>query len=266
MKKLFLALVCFAGVAFFASCGGNETSKEPTVTIKTDKNVIEDGEEITFTIKANSNVNTKKELSSLHFILSYDTEKLWDTTLVSNGVTEIEKELTFALEFGYDDAVEIEAEVFAYDAADRYAVATTYFTVVPTEDELIEDDIVWYKDGSNDAVGLADYGLEWKNNLAKDIYAVVKPVAGAKLYQFATTSVYENVTTESEKIAAFENATEIQQWKEFNTAGAATQNVDYVLGTKYAGEYYLINITKGVIIPWSQTHQKTEVTLYGKVK
>lgn len=267
MKKLFLALVCFAGVAFFASCGGGtETDKEPTVNIKADKAAIVDGEEITFTIKANSNVNTKKELTKLHFILSEGEEAFWDTTFVSNGVTEIEKEITLAAEYGIDEATEIEAEVFAYDAADRYAVATTYFTVTPAEEELVEENVTWYKDGGADATGLAKYGLEWKQNLSKAIYAVVKPVAGAKLYKFET-SVYANATTETEKVALFEGATELQQWKEFNVQGAATQNVNYVLGTKYNGKYYLINITKGVIIPYdAATHPKTEVTLTGKAK
>lgn len=267
MKKLFLALVCFAGVAFFASCGGGtETDKEPTVNIQADKAAIVDGDTVTFTIKANSNVNTKKELTKLHFILSEGEEALWDTTLVSNGVTEIEEEFSHAVELdGIDENVEIEAEVFVYDAADRYAVATTYVTVSPAEKELVEENVTWYKDGGAVATGLDKYGLEWKLNLSKDIYAVVKPVANAKLYKFET-SVYANVTTETEKVAAFESATELQEWKEFNVQGAATQNVNYVLGTKYEGKYYLINITKGVIIPWSESHQKTEVTLTGKAK
>ena len=267
MKKLFLALVCFAGVAFFASCGGGtETDKEPTVNIKADKAAIVDGEEVIFTIKANSNVNTKKALTKLHFILSNGEEILGDTTLVSNdGVTEIEKEITVEVVAGVDEATEIEAEVFVYDAADRYAVATTYVTVSPAEAELVEENVSWYKDGNAVATGLDKYGLEWKNNLAKDIYAVVKPVAGAKLYKFET-SVYANATTETEKVAVFEGATDILQWKEFNAAGAATQNVNYVLGTKYNGKYYLINITKGVIVPYSESHPKTEVTLTGKAK
>lgn len=249
MKKLFLALVCFAGVAFFASCGGGtETDKEPTVNIKADKAAIVDGEEITFTIKANSNVNTKKELTKLHFILSEGEEAFWDTTFVSNGVTEIEKEITLAAEYGIDEATEIEAEVFVYDAADRYAVATTYFTVSPAEKELVETPFTWNRRGINVTTPdvLSQFGLEWKGNYQKAIYATITPAVGVTMYEF-NSSVYSDITTESEKIAAFvENATQISQWKEFNVAGATSQNFNKVIGTKTAdGKYHIIHITRG---------------------
>lgn len=247
MKKLFLALVCFAGVAFFASCGGTETDKEPTVSIRVDKTVIEDGEDITFTIKADANVNTKKNLKKVHFILSDEEDIIWDTTFVSNGVASFEKEITLAGTYGVEDDVEIEAEVFAYDEADRYAVATTYFTVVPAEEELIEYPFTWNRRGTNVTTpdALSQFGLEWKGNYQKAIYATITPAVGVTMYEF-NSSVYSDITTESEKIAAFENATQISQWKEFNVAGVTSQNFNKVIGTKTAdGEYHIIHITRG---------------------
>lgn len=251
--------IYYGDVVSFEIPSGN-ISLEPTIVLQADKTTISLNEEITFTMTANANTTSNTDLQSVRFFIENNGYIVFDTTFTACGNT-FRKEITLAITVETITSFDVTAVVT--DEAGFNAAKTVTINVNPVS--LIERTLTWYRDGGSDATGLAEFGLEWKQNLSKAIYAVVKPVAGAKLYKFET-GVYANVTTETEKLAAFESATEIQQWKEFNVQGATTQNVDYVLGTKYNGEYYLINITKGVIIPYSDSHPKVEVTLTGKAK
>ena len=260
MKKLFLALVCFASVAFFASC--NQTDKTPTVSISTDKSAITSGEEVTITIKANANASTKKDLSSVHFIVSDEAEAIWDTTYTASGLA-FEQAITLQLSTD-DDATTFEMSAFAYDAANLSANATTTVNVTRAPATPIEEkDFTWNRRGSNAATGLEEFGLEWNGNYAKAIYATITPAAGVTMYEFAT-SAYTEATTEEAKVAAFENATPIQQWKEFNVTGATSQTFDKVIGTKTTdGKYHLLHITNGT---YTSGSYGVDVTITGKAK
>ena len=68
MKKLALALVCFASVAFFASCQQEITNPEPTISVITDEGFVKNGDvidveqTIVYGFQMASNSQPKKEL------------------------------------------------------------------------------------------------------------------------------------------------------------------------------------------------------------
>ena len=224
---------------------GNEVSFEtnnegwPTISISADKTAIANGETVTLTVQADASVDSRKDISTVAIDIVSNGENVYSTTEEVNAATFSQTyELAFTGATG--DAFEITAT--ATDAAGKSASSTVNVTI--EEEELSETAFVWERTGSNAGTGLDVFGLQWTSNLAKAIYAVIKPMEGAKLYQL-NSSVYAAATTASQKVAAFEGATEIEQWKEFNVSGATTQTFDVVLGTIYNGEYHLINVTKG---------------------
>lgn len=262
MKKVFLALVCFASVAFFASCGG-ETDKNPTISLSADKTTIDSPDVVTFTIKADANATSKKDLVSVSVNVTNNDQLVYDTIYTATGLT-FEQELKLELNNPTTEAVVFEVTATVNDAAALNAAKTVEITVNPAAATPLEPKaFTWNRRGSNDATGLAEFGLEWNGNYAKAIYATITPAAGVTMYSFES-SVFEAVTTETEKAAAFENATVIQQWKEFNVAGATTQTFNTVIGTKTAdGEFHLIHITNG---SYTSGSYGVDVTITGMAK
>ena len=82
MKKLALALVCFASVAFFASCQQEITNPEPTISVITDEGFVDNDDvvnleqPIVYGFQMASNSQTKKELKQLS-IASYFIDDRW---------------------------------------------------------------------------------------------------------------------------------------------------------------------------------------------
>ncbi len=244
MKKVFLALVCFASVAFFASCGG-ETDKNPTISLSADKTTIDSPDVVTFTIKADANATSKKDLVSVSVNVTNNDQLVYDTIYTATGLT-FEQELKLELNNPTTEAVVFEVTATVNDAAALNAAKTVEITVNPAAaTPLQEKAFTWNRRGSNDATGLDEFGLEWNRNHSKAIFAEITPAAGVTMYEFPS-SVYTNTTTEQQKIAAFEGATEITIWKEMKVDGATSQTFDKVIGTKKAdGTYCLIHITNG---------------------
>lgn len=259
MKKLFLALVCFASVAFFASCGG--VDKNPTIKLTADKIAVESPAEVTFTIKADANTNSKKDLTSVRFAVVNNDQTVYDTTFTASGLA-FEQEITLNMTTGAE-ATTFDVTATVTDAAGLNAAQTITIAVAPTAAVALEEaPFTWNRRGSNAATGLAEFGLEWNGNY-RAVYATITPANGVKMYEFAT-SVYTNATTDVEKAAAFEGATEITQWKEFNVTGATSQTFDKVIGTKTTdGQYHLIHITNGT---YESGSFGVDVTITGMAK
>ena len=240
MKKLFLALVCFASVAFFASC--NPTG-EPTITMNADKTSIASGETVAFTIQADASAESQKDLKDVKFDVVCNGDNIYTNTEEVNAATYSN---VYELKFDGNNGDEFVVTATVTDVAGKTKSATVTVTIEAAAALLVEAPFTWTRNGGNPGTGLEEFGLQWNSNNSKATYAVIEPVAGAKLYEL-TTSAYTAATTEAEKEAAFEGLTEISQWKEFDVTGAATQTLDKVLGTLYNGEYHLIHITKGEI-------------------
>ena len=270
MKKLALALMCFASVAFFASCTQEILHPEPSLAVVTGENYVYDGQTIDIDteymlgFRAASNSQTLKELSTFNLnvkILELDgTVVSSHDTLMNISGTEFiyDHVLNFTLSRELVGKAEITATVTDVDS--KTATTTITLNVNQPAQPLVATEFTWNRHGSADATGLAEFGLKWTRN-ERAIYAVIEPLEDATLFKFEP-SIWEQVTTDVEKAAAFEGVMSISQWKEFNTAGAVNQDLDVVLGTIYNEETHLIHITKGHI----ETFKGTDVTLTGEAK
>lgn len=255
MKKLFLALVCFASVAFFASCNGGG---DPTITLNADKTSIASGETVAFTIQADANAETMKNITTVKIDVVLNSENLYTDAFEVNAAT-YSNVVELKLEGNEGDAFEVSAT--ATDEAGKTAKATVTVTIEAGALVLVESPFTWNRHGGDAATGLDTFGLEWNSNNSKAIYAIITPAAGAKLYRF-TTAQYVAALTQSLKEALFEGATEITEWKEFNVAGQQQQDLDVVLGTEYQGVFHLIHITHGEY----STFKGTDATITGMAK
>ena len=275
MKKLALALVCFASVAFFASCQQEITNPEPAISVITDEGFVKNGDvvdveqTIVYGFQMASNSQTKKELKQLsvatYFINLEGVEELQEEEIVSlAGKTEYRYVDTVYYEVTTREVMgSIKTVATVTDVDGKINTATLNLSLNQPAHPLMARTFTWNRHGGDDGTGLAEFGLKWERNLSKAIYAIIEPVEGATLYRFDPT-VWDATTTDVEKAALFSEATpaDPQQWKEFNVAGATTQNFDVVLGTVYNGEYHLMHITKGTYYSF----KGTDATIEGEAK
>ena len=125
---------------------------------------------------------------------------------------------------------------------------TFSFTINVVENELEEVDFAftWERIGSNNATGLAKYGLEWYQSTGTPLAAYIRPITGSvnEWYKFENT-VYSAVTTKEGLKALF--TADKKQSGDFTDVNFVTKTYNIVIGTKVANaggdEYYLINIT-----------------------
>jgi len=212
----------------------------PTISLQADKMTAESGETVTFTIRANSNTDTNKDLKLVKFDVIINDEIAYSNT---DEVTTIAYEREYQLQFTGNAGETFKVIATVTDVAGKANTASV--TIKIADHPLYETSFLWMRTGGGTVTGVYQFGLEWYGNYSKAVYATITPASGVKMYGFPS-GVYANVTTESEKNAAFESATEITQWKEFNVDGAPTQTFNTVIGTKTTdGKYHLIHITNG---------------------
>lgn len=273
MKKLALALACLVSVAFFASCNPEITNPEPSIALVTGENYVYDGQTIDvntdylYGIRVASNSQTGKELASFKIEvqildLNDEVQQSADTTYAISGTEYI---LLDTLNYPYnrDLISKVQLNATAFDVDGKSCHVSIKLNVNNPALPLVVSDFTWNRHGGENATGLDEFGLKWTRNLSKAIYAIIEPVDGAILYKF-DPAVWDATTTDVEKAALFSEATpaDPQQWKEFNVAGATTQDFDVVLGTAYENEYHLIHITKGTYY----TFKGTDATIEGQAK
>lgn len=275
MKKLALALVCFASVAFFASCQQEITNPEPTVSVITDEGFVKNGDvidveqTIVYGFQMASNSQTKKELKQLsvatYFINLEGVEELQEEEIVSlAGKTEYRYVDTVYYEVTTRDVMgSIKTVATVTDVDGKINTATLTLSLNEPAEPLEEADFTWFRHGSNDATGLEEFGLEWTGN-GKEVFAIIKPVEGATLYAF-DSDTWNEVTTDVEKVAAFtEGIHGILSDFRGVSAWNSHDDYDFVIGTLYEGEYHLIHITKGVVD--NNGSAGTDITITGKAK
>ena len=268
MKKLALALVCFASVAFFASCNPEVTNPEPSISVITDEGFVQNNDVVdleqvfVYGFQMASNSQTKKELKQLSitasiFDLEGNEETLSEELVSLAGMTEYRYIDTLA--YSLRDAIgSVRYIATVTDVDGKINTATLTLTINQPVLPLEAADFTWFRHGSNDGEGLAEFGLEWKNN-AKEVFAVIKPVEGATLFQFMSDK-WDAVTTDVEKAAAFEGALSISDFR--GVSAWSSKDYDYVIGTIYNGEYHLIHITHGTVVGSGPT----DITITGQAK
>lgn len=276
MKKLALALVCFASVAFFASCQQEITNPEPAISVITDEGFVKNGDvvdveqTIVYGFQMASNSQTKKELKQLsvatYFINLEGVEELQEEEIVSlAGKTEYRYVDTVYYEVTTREVMgSIKTVATVTDVDGKINTATLNLSLNKPAEPLEEADFTWFRHGSNPAEGLEEYGLEWTGN-GKEVFAIIKPVEGATLYGFGVGSdVWNEVTTDVEKVAAFTEGLHSVMDDFRGVSAWNTKDYDYVIGTLYEGEYHLIHITHGQVD--NNGSAGTDITITGKVK
>lgn len=269
MKKLVLALVCFVGVAFFASCDPDVVlNPEPSIAILAEEGYLADGDvidmevEYPYGFRVASNAETQVELSNLTIVCNGST--LCDTTISG---TEFVYRGTIYFTNADDSRDVFDAEIIATvtDANGKTNKASIKLGV--NEAVLLTvTDFTWNRHGGQAATGgLEELGLEWKLNALKEIYAVITPMEGATMYRFdeGVRDVWNNTVTVADKATLFgdETLTPITELKEVSCT-APEKEYDIVIGTVYNGETHLIHITKSTVF----TFKGTDVTITGQVK
>ena len=276
MKKLALALVCFASVAFFASCQQEITNPEPSISLITDDGFIKNGDVIdveqafVYGFQMASNSQTKKELKQLtlttYFVDLEGTEELQQEEIIPlTGKTEYRFVDTVYYEVTTREVMgSIKTVATVTDVDGKINTATLNLSLNEPAEPLEEADFTWFRHGSNPAEGLEEFGLEWTGN-GKEVFAILKPVEGATLYGFGVGSdVWNEVTTDVEKVAAFTEGLHSVMDDFRGVSAWNTKDYDYVIGTLYEGEYHLIHITHGQVD--NNGSAGTDITITGKAK
>ena len=275
MKKLALALVCFASVAFFASCQKEITNPEPAISVITDEGFVKNGDVVdveqpfVYGFQMASNSQTKKELKQLtlttYFVDLEGTEELQQEEIIPlTGKTEYRFVDTVYYEVTTREVMgSIKTVATVTDVDGKINTATLNLSLNQPALPLTETDFTWFRHGGNDATGLAEFGLEWTGN-GKEIFAIIKPVAGATMFML-TPDDWAETTTDIEKAALFAEGSLIAQIPDFRGVSAwNSKDYDYVIATLYNDEYHLIHITHGQVD--NNGSAGTDITITGQAK
>jgi hypothetical protein len=272
MKKLALALVCFASVAFFASCQQEITNPEPTISVITDEGFVKNGDvidveqTIVYGFQMASNSQTKKELQQLRLSTTFvdleGNESTPEEEIISLvGNTEYRFADTVYYEITREIIGTIKTVATVTDVDGKVNTATLTLNLNQPAQPLEETDFDWYRLG-NTQTGLAEYGLFWEKN-AKSPFAQIKPLEGVTLYKFDADK-WEATTTDVEKAALFSDVTITSSV--YNNVDV-NQNGTYndVIGTKMAdGTLHLLHVTSCTI--GAQEAQGRPIHIYGQAK
>ena len=265
MKKLALALVCLASVAFFASCQQNGV---PSIQVLNEEGYVKDGDvidlgdEVNFGFVMSSAIESNSPLTSL--IIKID-DNAPDTVALTGTSYTYRGTLVYGLE---KDEIVGNSTITAtvYDATGQFATASITISLNQAAQSLVGRTFEWYRLG-NTITGLDEYGLNWRGNYPRDTYAKLEPKDGVKLFIFNAED-WANTTTDVEKASLFNKAMETMTPAEnyFNVnVTQANMTYDDVIGTVLAdGTCHLIHVTKSRAE--TVTSQGTAVTITGEAK
>ncbi len=248
MKKLALALVCFASLAFFASC---VKEGQPTIQVLNAEGYVQDGatvntgEQIDFGFVMASSAVTNSQLATL--IVTVDGIG-WDTI-----------DLTGETEYTYRDYVEYQPEkdnilgtsvinAVVTDAAGQTATASITLTINQPATPLISQTIDWSRRGLTleSAAEMHAIGLDWPGNYRDEVFVKIVPMDGCSMYIINDGDEFNNITTQEEKAAYIENlvetATPATQYKEISAYHDGTYNTMLAV-IDADGEYHLVHFT-----------------------
>ena len=276
MKKLALALMCCASVAFMASCTPEVTNPEPQIAVMTGENYVYDGQTIDLDtdymigFRVASNSQTMKELKTLQLtgkIFDLDgTETYSEDTIINITGTEFVYEEVLNLTMDRELVSKVEFSATVTDVDGKMNSTTLNLNVNRPAQPLIGRTFQWYRLG-NTITGLDEYGLNWRGNYPRDTYAKLEPQDGVKLFIFDAED-WANTNTDIEKAALFNNAIETMTPAEnyFNVnVTQANMTYDDVIGTVMPdGTCHLMHVTKSHAE--TVTGQGTAVTIDGEAK
>ena len=277
MKKLALALVCFASVAFMASCVKTVEHPEPSLAVMTGENHLYDGQtidlgtEYILGFRAASNSETMKELATFNLNAKlYDLDNVLvqtaDTTFTISGSEYVYQE---PWTFGFRELVG--KAIFTATVADvdgKTNSTTINVNLNNPAVELTVTDITWVRRGANslNAAEMAIYGLKW---VARDAYhANIQPLnENCKLYVVENNAeAYNAITTDIAKAAYFAQLMEtghpVNEYRNISTSQDGEYN-DILAVIDANGEQHLILFVKAHVETGSFG---TQTTITGKAK
>ena len=268
MKKLALALVCFASLAFFASC---DPEGEPTIQVLNQEGYVQDGatvnlnEEVNFGFVVASSAMSNKELASLEVRID-DYEDLTETI-----------DLTGKYEFTYTGTITYTPNrelvgtslitAVVTDAAGQIATATINLNLNQPEMPLLGTPITWVRRGANNqnTDEMAGYGLQWTGTY-KDPFATIKPIEGASLY-VCDGNDFEGIATAADKAAYFTNLLEtarpVDSYRNID-ANLAEHDYNDMLAVMNGESCYVILISHAKVE--TITGVGTQITITGEAK
>ena len=263
MKKLALALVCFASVAFFASCQQEITNPEPTISVITDEGFVDNDDvvnleqPIVYGFQMASNSQTKKELKQLsiasYFIDLDGKEELQEEEIIPlTGKTEYRFVDTVMYEITTRDLVgSVKNVATVTDVDGKVKTATLVFDLNQPAQPLISRAINWVRSGQTvenaTETDMANMGLQWTGSY-RDIMA--------------------EITTDVEKaeyfasLPEYTHATAIDRYRNISAEQSHTYND--MLAVVYNGGCYLIHITYAKVDNLGSAG--TKITITGDTK
>ena len=268
MKKLALALMCFASLAFFASC---VKEGQPTIQVLNEEGYVQDGavvntdEETYFGFVVASSPVTNSELVSL--VVTIDDDE-WESIDLS-GFTEY----TYTDVVTYASREIIGTSVITAvvtDAAGQTATATINLSVNEADQPIFATTFEWVRTGLtlNSAEEMKAVGLDWPSNTKDEPYVNIKPLTGCSMYIIEDGDEFDNITTMNAKNNYFadlkENGTTASVYREISAWDDETAYNTMLAVIDAAGEYHLVHFTYATVK--SAGGAGTKITLSGALK
>ena len=276
MKKLALALVCFASVAFMASCVKTVDNPEPSIAVMTGENYVYDGQTVDLGtdyilgFRVASNSQTQKELASLNLAAKlYEMDDTLihseDTTITISGTEYVYQEsLNFDLTRDLVGKAVITATVTDVDG--KLNSVTINLNVNQPAFELLVEDINWVKTGHN-VQDLSAYGLVWKETNYKSPFTHILPAEGCTLYLVENGDEdFDAIVTDFDLSKYYNQLAEtgrpIDDYTNVDCNASANYH-DLLIVKEADGDLHAINITRADITTPSAG---TRITITGKAK
>ena len=292
MKKLVLALVCFASVAFFASCNPVVENPEPTIAVMSAENYVNGTAEAPTIIDVNdpnainlkygfhveSNSQTKKQLATLKITFE---EVYGEETYTSDTTIDLSGQSSF----DFDEFIFVQPEreiigtvtitAVVTDVNNQTNTATIVFQLDQPALPLIGNTIQWVRNGSNveaeTEAALKAIGLKWAGSY-KDVMVTIRVLENEDVDMYICPGDdYATITTDVEKFAYFANLTEtgesVDRYRNITTNNSADYND--MLAVRYGDIYTLIHITHATIEAIynnNGVYERTDITITGEIK
>ena len=278
MKKLALALVCFASVAFMASCVKTIEHPEPSIAVMTGEDYVYDGQTVDLNVNykvgfhAASNSQTQKELASFNLAASlYELDgtliESRDSTYVISGTEYDHQE---GLNFNFTNTRDLVGKVSitgtVTDVDGKRNAVTINLNINQPAITLEIEPINWVKTGHN-VQDLSAYGLVWKETNYKSPFTHIIPAEGSTLYLIENgDEVFNSIVTDIDLNNKFAELAEtgrpIDDYKNIDCNASANYH-DLLIVKEANGKLHAINITRADITTPSAG---TRITITGKAK
>ena len=278
MKKLALALVCFASVAFMASCVKTIEHPEPSIAVMTGEDYVYDGQTVDLNVNykvgfhAASNSQTQKELASFNLAASlYELDgtliESRDSTYVISGTEYDHQE---GLNFNFTNTRDLVGKVSitgtVTDVDGKRNAVTINLNINQPAITLEIEPINWVKTGHN-VQDLSAYGLVWKETNYKSPFTHIIPAEGSTLYLIENgDEVFNSIVTDIDLNNKFAELAEtgrpIDDYKNVDCNASADYH-DLLIVKEANGKLHAINITRADITTPSAG---TRITITGKAK